>query len=288
MPWKNPFRKEERADLPTVPVTPAPRPALGTPARPQMAGDDPAQAARRRARLERRVADLRYDLALALSAGQPHNRWTERVAELDAAIAQARSDADAVLAPPAEPAGIPLPPLPVTVERVVSSEPGEVRFRVGDETFEYTEELDWAERGHQMAEPVLRRVAGSVTTLLPPDLPPERRAELHEHLAHGLGTLAALLREGGLAPADAERKTLADLADPCPICGGWRDLLGRCPACQQRRWESDALHAEAARLLKERNDQLDEAHRWAERRGLLQRQLLDAEAELARLTPPEG
>jgi hypothetical protein len=286
MQWKNLFRKKQTATehLPTVTIAPTPKHVVGKPpARVPMTSDDPAARERKRARLERRVADLRYDLTLAESDTRPENRWTERAAELDAAIAQARSDAEATLAAPPEFVGVPLPPLPVTVERVTLAEPAEIAFRVGDECFRYTEEVDWAERGHQKVEPVLRRVDGSVDALLPADLPAERRGKLHEHLAHGLGTLAALLRECGMSTQDAARKTLADLASPCPACGGWRDLLGRCPACQQRQWAADALRADAERLRKERDDQLEEAHRWAERLPILRRQLLDAEAELAQL-----
>ena len=287
MPLKNPFRKKQNQPepLPTVTIAPTPKhPVAKPPARVPMAGDDPAALEQRRKRLERRVADLHYDLTLAESATHPENRWTERAAELDAAIEQARRDAEATLAAPADAVGIPLPPTPVTVEQMTLTEPAEIAFRIGDERFRYSEEVDWAERGHQMADPVLRRVEGSVEALLPPLIPDERRDELREHLAHGLGTLAALLREGGMSAADASGKTLADLASPCTACGGWRDLLGRCPACQQRQWAADALRADAERLRKERDDQLEEAHRWAERLPILRHRLADAEAELGRLS----
>jgi len=249
-----------------------------------MAGDDPATLERRRKRLERRIADLRYDLELAESATREPNRWSERAAELTEAIDQARRDAEAVLVPTDPQPGLPLPPLPVTVEWLTLDEPAEVVFRVGDERFRYSEEIDWAERGHQKAEAVLQRTEGEVEALLPADLPTERRPELREHLAHGLGTLAALLREEGMTAEAASRLTLADLAQPCPVCGGWQDLRGRCPACQERTWAAAGLRADAARLLKERNDQLAEGRRWAERGPVLRRQLADAEAELVRLS----
>lgn len=283
MPWKNLFRRKQAAP-PTLPmVTVEPTPRRTVPAARPPAPTDPAALERRRQRLERRIADLRYDLALAESATQPENRWTARAAQLEAAIEQARRDAEAILAAPAGVPGIPLPPLPVVVETVAPAEPAEIIFRVGVERFRYSEEVDWAERGHQKAEPLLRRVAGNVEALLPDDVPTERRDELREHLAHGLGTLAALLREGAVSAAVAGQKTLADLASPCPVCGGWRDLLGRCPACQERQWAAAGLRADAERLRKERDDQLAEAHRWAERLPVLRRQLAEAESELAHL-----
>ena len=79
----------------------------------------------------------------------------------------------------------------------------------------------------------------------------------------------------------------AEVALPTPArerSAGWRDLLGRCPACQQRQWAADALRADAERLRKERDDQLEEAHRWAERLPIMRHRLADAEAELARLS----
>lgn len=287
MPWRNPFKrkpKDAAPELPRAPLVPAEQTRVGPPVVGMpLSADDPAALERRRKRLERRLNDLRYDLRLAESATQEPNRWTERAAELDAAIAQARLDAEAAMAPPPDRSGFPLPSVPVTVERIVKSEPAEIVFRIGELRFRYSEELDWAERGAQKAEPVLQRVEGEIDPLLPDAIPAERRDDLREHLAHGLGTLAALLREGELDAYAASRMTLADLAEPCPVCGGWRDVRNRCPACQQRQWAAAALRADADRLLKERNDQLNEAHRWRERLGVLRRQLAETEAELDRL-----
>jgi hypothetical protein len=285
MPWRDFFKRKQSTQAAEPPTVQTGAAVVGRPAARRAAEpDDPQARERRRQRLERRIQDLRYDVGLAESATRSENRWTERIEQLNQAIEQAQCDAQAALSAPPDQPGIPLPPLPVIVERVEPGEPAEIVFRVGDETFRYAEDLDWAERGHQKAEAQLQRVEGDVDAIMPPTIPPERRAELREHLAHGLSTLADELRAAALDKRPLPAYTLADLARPCPECGGWRDLKGRCPACQQRQWQADHLRAEADRLLKERNDQFEEQRRWTERLPVLRRQLAEAEAA----TSPPG
>jgi hypothetical protein len=243
--------------------------------------NDPAARERRRARLERRVHDLRYDIGQAELAQAEENRWTERIDEINAAIEQARRDIDTTLDSPPGWTPQPLPAWPVVVEIVKPEEPAEARLRVGEVSFVYSEAIDWAERGHQKAPPELRRVEGEVERLMPDSIPDERRSELRDHLAHGLSTLVNQLRDDALDGRTTPPLTLADLASPCPVCGGWRDLKGRCPACQKREWAADRLRADVERLIKERNDQLDELAKLRERLPVLRRQLADTEAELA-------
>jgi hypothetical protein len=306
MPWWDFLKKKDTpADAPAQAQRAVPQrrevPVVGSAPRMPVTGpravdpNDQMTRQRRRERLERRVRDLRYDVTAAESALLEENRWTERIAQVTEAIEQARRDIDVVLAPPPDRSALPLPPLPVVIERVhvpeqqtspvagVPPEPSEVTFRIGETRFHYSEDIDWAERGHQQAEPELRRVEGDIAALMPAGVPPERAGVLREHLAHGLGTLAARLRDNVLDGRPQPELTLADLASPCPACGGWRDLRGRCPACQERRWQADRLRADMDRLLKERNDQLDDLQRMRERLPLLRRQLMDAEAELAAL-----
>lgn len=252
----------------------------------------PEAIARRQSRLNRRLRDLRYDLGQADAAHREPNRWTERVEELTTAIDQAERDERTALQVAPGWSSYPLPATPLTIERVRVEEPAEVRFRIGAEAFIYSEDIDWAERGHQKADVPLRRTGGEIAALLPDSVPQERHADLHEHLAHGLGTFAEALRDaelervasGGAQATNPAVTTLADLAQPCPICGGWRDFRGRCPACQQREWLAEQLRAERQRLVKERNEQQQELARMRERRGLLLRQIADTEAELELLT----
>lgn len=245
--------------------------------------NDPEVRERRRKRLQERIANLRYDVQQAEATLTEPNRWTERIDGLNQAIEQARRDADAVLHAPPDRVGVPLPAWPVAVEQVRPSEPAEIALRVGDVPFRYTEALDWAERGHQKAEPQLQRTEGNIDRLMPATIPDDQRDELREHLAHGLATFVAQVRDDardGKIPPDI---TLADLATPCPECGGWRDLKGRCPSCQAREWRAQALREDVERLIKERNETLDDMQRLRERLPVLRRQLMDAQAELAGL-----
>ncbi|HUG13593.1 MAG TPA: hypothetical protein VMM78_01130 [Thermomicrobiales bacterium] len=260
--------------------------------------NDPAVRERRRQRLERRIQDLGYDIRQAESALTDDNRWNDRIAQINGAIEQTSRDAEQALVVPPGWVGIPLPPWPVVITSVSvpakrlamgdSSlpEPSEVAFRVGDVAFRYTEDLDWAERGHQQIEPQLRRVEGDPAALMPPSVPPEREHELREHLAHGLSILAERVRDDTLDSKPLPELTLSDLASPCPECGGWRDLRGRCPACQERQWLAERLQAELIRLIKERNEQFDDLQRMRDRLPVLRRQLMDAEAEWGRTSPP--
>ena len=258
--------------------------------------NSPEAIARRQSRLTRRLRDLRYDLGQANTAHSEPNRWTERVEELTTAIGQAERDEHTALQVEPGWTSYPLPTTPLTIEHVHVEEPAEVRFRIGAASFIYSEDIDWAERGHQKADVPLRRTGGEIEALLPESVPQERRADLHEHLAHGLATLAEALRDAELERAATGTArasypavaTLADLAQPCPICGGWRDFRGRCPACQQREWLAEQLRAERQQLVKERNDQQQELARMRERRGLLLRQIADAEAELELLAVASG
>jgi hypothetical protein len=291
MPWWD-ILKRKSPEQP--PASPARTPRRELPMVPSPAGqpasdpNDPAVRERKRARLERRIRDLRYDIGQAELAQAEHNRWTERVEGINQAIEQARRDIEAVMQIPPGWTPQPLPAWPVVVESVQPAEPAEVQLRVGEVPFHYSEALDWAERGHQKAPPELRRVAGEIEALMPDSIPPERRDELRDHLAHGLSTLANQLREDALDGVTTPPLTLAGLASPCPKCGGWRDLKGRCPACQEREWRADHLQADIDRLIKERIDQLDELARFRDRMPILRRQLSDSEAELAALSGDEA
>jgi hypothetical protein len=292
MPWwdilkrKSSDRLPEPNVQPPLPVPPPRRelPMASAPAsRPKANLNDPAVRERRRARIERRIQDLRYDLNQAELAQTDANRWTERVEGINEAIEQARRDVESVLTVPPGWVPHPLPAWPVVVESLQPHEPAEIRLRVGEIPFRYSEALDWAERGHQKAPPELRRAEGEIEQLMPDSIPPDRRPELRDHLAHGLATLVTQLREDALDGRQTAPLTLADLASPCPDCGGWRDLKGRCPACQEREWRADQLRADIDRLIKERNDQLEELAKFRDRLPVLRRQLADSEAELAML-----
>jgi len=289
MPWWD-ILKRKSADQPEAPDLPVPPPRRELPmvqsavSRPKADPNDPAVRERRRARLERRIRDLRYDIGQAELAQTDNNRWTERIDGINEAIDQARRDIEIVMTVPPGWVPHPLPAWPVVIEEVQPHEPAEIRLRVGEVSFIYSEALDWAERGHQKAPPELRRTEGEIERLMPESIPADRRDELRDHLAHGLATLVTQIREDALDGKLTPALTLSDLASPCPECGGWRDLKGRCPACQEREWRADHLRDEVDRLIKERNDHLEELAKFRERLPLLRRQLADSEAELATLS----
>lgn len=298
MPWRNILKRKAKSDEQPQPEAEPQSTVVGRPPgerRSQVDLSDPATRERRRVRLERRVKDLTFDIQKAETALAEQNRWSERVAEIDRAIAQAQQDADAIIKPehPHEP--VALAPNPVVIEHVhpgraielnqdvgedlVPGDPADIRFRVGDVPFRYTDEIDWSERGHTRAETQLQRVEGDINRLIPGKVPAERRDELHELLAHSISTFAEALQANAFENRPQPQMTLAGLAQPCPVCGGWQDWKGRCPSCQRRQWEAQHIQAEIDRLLSERGQQEEEAQSWRERLPILHRQLAEAQKE---------
>ena len=239
---------------------------------------DPEIAARRRTRLERRIRNLEHDIARAESAERANSRWQQRIDEVGAAIRQAEADAKTLAAPRQPREAIPLPPTPVTDIDVQTDIPATVRFRIGDEAFRFSEEVDWTERGEQRSIPGLRRFEGDPDALIPENVPEDRCDDLQEHLRHAIGALAIALRDQ--PEQRAALVTLADLATPCPVCGNWRDLRDRCITCQRREWQAEELRAEVQRMIEERNSLLDEIASQRDALPVLRRQLQDARAEL--------
>ena len=83
MPWWD-ILKRKSSDQSEAPLQPAsPRRELpmvqSAASRPKADPNDPAVRERRRARLERRIRDLRYDIGQAELAQTDDNRWTERI-----------------------------------------------------------------------------------------------------------------------------------------------------------------------------------------------------------------
>lgn len=238
---------------------------------------------RRLRRLLQRRRDLEFDIEQAGSARRPVNRWTERVDQLNAAIAQAQADLAAATPKHSDRPPLPLTETPIETVEVTQEEPATVALRIGESVLVYQEELDWAERGHQMALPQIYRSEGDVMPLLPPGLDTEERSRLVEHLRHSFATLANEVLERTIDEEPLRELTLADLARPCPDCGGWLDLKGRCPECTELDWQRQQIRADLSRLIKERNDVLREVERLRERLPIIHRQLADVEADIEEL-----
>jgi hypothetical protein len=248
----------------------------------------PTQAAepaadRRLAALQRRRADALFDVEQAELAEAAENPWSERIALLTEALATIETDRRALDALPPTPS-YPLPPTPI--EQVVAYDDTGVvvRFSIDREAFEYREETDWNERGGPTVRGDLRRQAGDPAALVPSDVPADLRDALIAHLDGSLDVFAVDVRDRTLAgEPPPEGATLADLAQPCPDCGGWRDWHGRCAECARRELRRRELRGEAERIERERAAEADERHRLIERLPIARRRLAAIDGEIAAL-----
>ena len=253
--------------------------------RPTNQPERPVREAERRrlARLYQRREELRYDLMLAEQARQPENRWTERLRELDAAIADLEEQRKALETAPPVLQPQPLPPVPVEVRVDLQASPVTVELEISGVVLRWIEEVDWAERGHQIAPAQLRRVEDELEKVLAAVGYRDPSPEL-------LATLAA---SADLVAADALETVrrrqvwtdirLDDLARPCPACGGWRDLRDRCPTCAARAWRVQQLILERNRLRRERDEVFRDWQRARDRLPIIQRQLAEVEADIRQL-----
>jgi hypothetical protein len=244
---------------------------------------DPAQQARLD-QLRHRRDGIEYDLERAESARQPDNPWQERIALLDESLATVEADLAALASLPPEPS-VPLPATPITAIEATGGEPAAVRFQIGPEQFEFAEETDWDQRGGPVVRGELRRRAGDAASLIPATTPDELRLALAAHLVDSVTVFATDLRDRTLDGEPLpQNPTLADLARPDPECGGWLDWRGASATCARRTWQRQQLQAEAQRLTSERETELEDRAKWAERLPIARRRLTDIDAEIAKLT----
>jgi hypothetical protein len=280
-----PFRKQEKQSVPAGPPPDdgPPRP----PPRPHPTAADPALQARLDQLTKRREL-VAFDVERAAAAHQPENPWRERIDLLDESLGTIEADLATLDSLPAAPT-FPLPESPITEVAATAGEPSSVTFTIGPERFAFTEETDWSERGGPVVRGELRQQAGDAANLVPPETPADRRDALARHLHDSVIVFATDLRDraldGELLP---ERPTLADLAHPCPECGGWRDWRGTCDACAERAFRRQQLQAEAVRLATEREEEEADRYKWAERLPIARRRLAEVDAEIARLTAQPG
>src|SRR5699024_5069408 len=113
-------------------------------------------------RLLRRESDLQYDIQRAEEALSDENQWTERIEQLNQAIEQAMTDREAI-EPEPDPVERPqLDPVAVEITDLQEAEPARITLKIADVEISYAEEIDWAERGHQVTLPELVRTDGDV------------------------------------------------------------------------------------------------------------------------------
>jgi len=293
MVWRNLFHKTRNEPEPTADAPrgePVP-PARKVPEAAQMMASRTAghqqtsdtQDQRRIAGLRRQRLAILYDIEQGELAAAAENPWTDRIALLGEALETVATDL--ATSAQVEPGPWhPLPAEPIAIERLEAGDVATVVLAAGGERFLYTEEPDWAERGHQVARSELGLRAGVAGRLVPEDTPAALRQALADHLADSLFVLATDLRDRALDDEPLpEEPTLADLARPCPTCGGWTDWRGTCQACARRNAAIAALKREESRLLDERQREADERNRLVEGLPIARRRQRDVATELARL-----
>lgn len=255
-----------------------PRPDVGEFSLP----DDPEIAARVNA-LQKRRESLANELRVAEEAGEPDNQWRRQIAlvsEALEAIDRERASASNVEGSP----GSPLPAIPVTDVSVAMDPVATVRFRIGGTAFVYAEDLDWAERGTQVARSDLHRDEGDIEALIPLDYPPDQRTALIQHLEGSVFTFATDLRDRSIEGQQLPEATLADLARPSEEYGDWLDWSGHSPLHQSRQYGLSQLREEQDRLEHERTQLLEEEAKMVEAIPVIRRRLADIEQQLAALT----
>lgn len=230
--------------------------------------------------LERRREDIRYELAQGELAASEENPWQERMDLLTEALTTVEEDLKAIATAAPQPFA-PLPKTPITDIVVETGEPPAVAFTIDGQTFRYSEDLDWAERGGQVTRTELIRRTGDPAALVPTSTPEEVKPALAAHLAQSLFAFASDLRDRALdgEPLPAH-PVLADLGQPCPECGGWMEWGGVCQACARRKAERFRLMGERNDLLGKRAHEADERTRLVERLPLARRRLNDIEFEI--------
>jgi hypothetical protein len=234
-------------------------------------------------RLIKRESDLQYDLERAEESLADENQWTERIEQLNQAVEQAIADREAIEPEKRDAEHPQLEPIPIEVTDLREEEPARITLKISGVEISYTEEIDWAERGHQVTMPELRRVSGDVDDLMPPLQNDDIAQELREHLRHSLSTFANQALEHAADGRDPPALTLADITRRCERCGGWLDQKNRCPKCAELDWKRQQIDTDLRRLRKERDDVIQDLERQRERLPIIRRQLDETRSDIEKL-----
>jgi hypothetical protein len=244
---------------------------------------DPDRAARLVALRKRREA-LVHDVTSAEEAGTAHNRWRTEIALIEQAMAETERDLQEIGTSVA-PAGTALPSTRITDIRCDIEPVVRVRFRIGGTEFAYAEEIDWAERGHQLARSELVCEYGTIDELIPEDFPTSERADVYVHLERSLFAFASDIRDRTLNEQKMPSATLADLAKPSLEHGGWLDWTGQSAIHQTQEVERNRLLGEMDRLQTERTRLIEDEAKTAERLPIARRRLAELDREIDAISP---
>lgn len=235
------------------------------------------------AALKRRRDGILFDVEQSELAQQTENPWRERISLLEETVANIRAERAAVDKVPR--LELPPPPeSPASVGEVRWEDPALVEIAIGDQTFRFESEIDWAERGTYVTRNDLELRSGDPAAIARIDWAPEIRDRFTSRLTESLFILASDLRnraENGEALPSVS--TLSDLISPCPECGDWKLWGGFCPSCAERAQRTKALDDEILARLGEIAREEEERAEIAERLPIALRRLADVNAELASL-----
>jgi len=280
------FWKRGQTDQPAIEPVPTikrfniqPRTDIGTLGLPA----DPDQAARLVALRKRREA-LAHDVESASHATTEDNRWRAEIKLIVQAIHEIDADVAAINAEPPGPPGVTLPPTPITDVAIETAPVARVKFRIGNTPFSYAEEIDWAERGTQLARSELVLDEGNVDAVIPSVVPADQRQSLREHLARSLFAFASDLRDRALNNESIPQATLADLAQPSTEFGGWLDWTGQSARKQEREVARANLFAERQRLMADRAKLIEDQNKIAENLPIARRRLAELDREIETIT----
>ena len=239
-------------------------------------------AASRVSALRKRRDEVLFDVEEATLAGETVNPWLTRVATIEEATRAVEADLAGVARPDAAGPGLALPSTAVMVAAITDAPSPLVTIRVGATEIVYVEDLDWSERGHQLARTELHLELGDPSSLVPPSVGEDHRAELVEVLGDSLFRLATEARDASTVKrAMPPSRPLSALAVPDDEFGGWVDVTGSSPRRRAHAVRVAELTAELERLRTERDKELEEMARWRERLPIAQRRLRDVDEQIA-------
>ena len=243
---------------------------------------DPEQASRLR-RLRQRRASVLYDVERAEEATQLDNSWDQRIALINEAIRNVEADLKKIDID-RRPAGVALPTTRIENIAVALKPPPSVSFSIAGETFAYEEDLDWSERGFQIARSDLVPRSGNAASLIPERVSRADRARLLEHLTNSLFVFATDVRDATLNNRPLPNgATLADLANPSVDYGDWLDWSGNSPEKKRRDLKRAEIAAELERFRSEQAKEIEERARWEDRLPIARRRLAEIDGEIAAL-----
>jgi hypothetical protein len=244
---------------------------------------DPEKATRLVALRKRREA-LVHDVESATTAATDDNRWRAEIDLIAQAIHEIDADLAAIDATPPDPPGAELPATPITEVAVEATPVARVQFQIGDIPFSYSEEIDWAERGTQLARSELMLDQGDVEAIIPSSFPADQRQSVHEHLVRSIFAFASDLRDRAMNNESITPATLADLARPSTEYGGWLDWTGQSAAYQERETTKARLRSDRERLMDDRARLIEDQNKIVENLPIARRRLAELDREIEAIT----